>query len=247
MVARRIAWIAAALLAAGPAMADFKPDPNALVKDLEMTNHADDRLTIVLWLPTEFWRSSLENAGKLAPKEIERFVKELDPYVVVAVADGTSGIAGSVTFADPDVLKSSMTIEDARGNLLSALPDNDVSPGVRNLVQIMRPMFGNMLGSLGSHLAVVVFKGADKAGHRTVEPTRDGKFVVHVGTLTLQYRLPLASLLPPAIDPGTGESFPGNYHFNPFTGGKLAPAPADPPKPPGEPPPAVAPGAPKSP
>src|SRR5579863_6562832 len=135
MVARRIAWIAAALLAAGPAMADFKPDPNALVKDLEMTNHADDRLTIVLWLPTEFWRSSLENAGKLAPKEIERFVKELDPYVVVAVADGTSGIAGSVTFADPDVLKSSMTIEDARGNLLSALPDNDVSPGVRNLVQ----------------------------------------------------------------------------------------------------------------
>lgn len=247
MAARRIAWIAAALLAAGPAMAGFKPDPNALVKDLEMTEQGDDRLTIVLWLPTEFWRASLENAGKLAPKEIERFVRELDPYVVVAVADGTTGIAGSVNFADPDVLRSSVTIEDARGNLLSALPDSDVSAGVRNLVQMMRPMFGNMLGALGAHLAVLVYKGVDKAGHHTVEATQDGRFLVHVGTLTMRYRLPLGSLLPPAFDPGTGESFPGNYHFNPFTGGKLSPAPADAAKPPAQPPPAVAPDAPKSP
>jgi hypothetical protein len=247
MVTRRIACIAAALLAAGPALADFKPDTNALVKDLEMTSHADDRLTIVLWLPTEFWRASMEGEGKVAPKDIDRFLKELNPYVLVAVADGTSGIAGSVTFADPDVLKSSVTIEDARGNLLSALADNDVSPGVRNLVQIMRPIFGNMLGALGSHLAVLVFKGVDKAGHHTVEATRDGKFTVHVGTETMRYRLPLGSLLPPGIDPTTGESFPGNYHFNPFTGEKLTPAAPDAPKPPAEPPPAVAPGAPKSP
>ncbi|MDE2138523.1 MAG: hypothetical protein KGJ68_13915, partial [Gammaproteobacteria bacterium] len=158
MLARRVAWTAVALLASGGALADFKPDSTALVKDLEMMNHSEDRLTIVMWLPTEFWRASLENGGKIAPKEIDRFVKELDPYVVVAVADGTSGIAGSVTFADPDVLKGAVTIEDARGNLLSALPESDVSPGVRNLTQMMRPMFGNMLGSLGSHLALLVFK-----------------------------------------------------------------------------------------
>ncbi|MDE2136021.1 MAG: hypothetical protein KGJ68_01180, partial [Gammaproteobacteria bacterium] len=94
-------------------------------------------------------------------------------------------------------------------------------------------------------------KGADKAGHHTVEATREGQFVVHIGTVTMQYRLPLGSLLPPAIDAKTGESFPGNYHFNPFTGEKLSPAPAGAAKPPAEPPaepqPAAAPGAPKSP
>lgn len=32
--------------------------------------------------------------------------------------------------------------------------------------------------------------------------------------VAVRYRLPLASLLPPAIDEKTGESFPGNYQFS---------------------------------
>ena len=225
MSAPRILAALAALIVAVPAAADFKPDASALVKDLEMMSHADDRLTIVLWLPTEFWRTSLESNGKIAPKEIDKFVKELDRYVLVAVADGAQGIAGSVDFAEPDLLRNAVTIEDMRGNLLSALPDGEVSGGVRNLTQMMRPMFAGMLGSLGSHLAIVVFPGADKKGHRTVEATKEGTFVVHVGQTVMRYRLPLGSLLPPAIDAKSGETFPGNYHFNPFTGDKLSPAP----------------------
>ena len=102
------------------------------------------------WLLGEscgLWRASLEAGGKLAPKEVERFTKELDPYVVLAVADGQIGIAASVNFAEPDLLKSAVTIEDARGKLLSALPDDKVSGGVRNLTQMMRPVLGNMKGA----------------------------------------------------------------------------------------------------
>jgi hypothetical protein len=242
MVTRRIVCVVTGLLACGSAMGEFKPDPSAMVKDLEMMTRSEDRMTLVLWLPTEFWRASLESSGKIAPKEIERFAKELDPYVVVAVADGQLGIAGSVNFAEPDLLRSAVTIEDARGNLLSPLPDNAVSGGVRNLTQMMRPVLGNMLGSLGLHLALIVFPGTEKGGRRTVEPTKEGAFAVHVGTVAVRYRLPLGSLLPPAIDKKTGESFPGNYRFNPFTGDKLSPAPAggakpstDSPKAPAEP------------
>jgi hypothetical protein len=43
----------------------------------------------------------------------------------------------------------------------------------------------------------------------------------------MRYRLPIGSILPPALDPKTGESFPGSYHFNPYTGGKLVPRPTE--------------------
>jgi hypothetical protein len=105
---------------------------------------------------------------------------------------------------------------------------------------MMRPMFANMLGSLRVHLAFIVFPGTDKAGHRTVDPSKEETFVVHVGSVAARYRLPLGSLLPPMIDEKSGESFPGNYHFNPFTGNRLSPAPAkapaNPPTAPSQPP-----------
>lgn len=49
---------------------------------------------------------------------------------------------------------------------------------------------------------------------------------MHVNDQALRYHLPLGSVLPAVVDPRTGDSFPGNYHFNPFTGEKLTPAPA---------------------
>jgi hypothetical protein len=67
MVTRRIVCVVTGLLACGSAMGEFKPDPSAVVKDLEMMTRSEDRMTLVLWLPTEFWRASLESSGKIAP------------------------------------------------------------------------------------------------------------------------------------------------------------------------------------
>lgn len=209
----------------GPAGGEYKPDSTAVMKDLEILAKTDDRMTLVIWLPTEFWRISLESSGRVTSKEVERFTKELDPYVVVAVADGQVGLAGSVTFSEPELVKNAVTIENGRGETFSPLPDEAISGGVRNLTQMMRPVFGNMMGSLGLHTTFIVFPGTTKTGDRTVEPTKEGTLIVHVGTVTVRYRLPLASLLPPVIDEKTGETFPGTYHFNPYTGNKLSPAP----------------------
>ena len=48
---------------------------------------------------------------------------------------------------------------------------------------------------------------------------------MHLNGLPFRYHLPLGSILPAVVDAHSGESFPGNYHFNPFTGDKLVPAP----------------------
>lgn len=225
MLIRRIAWLLAGLLLSASVMAEYKPDPEALTKDLQRLTRTQNRMTMVIWLPAEFWRASLESQGRMTSENVDRFVKELEPYVVVAVVDGQLGMLGSINFALPESLRSSVTIEDSEGKLFSALPDSEISPGVRNLTQIMGPVLGNMMGALGTHIAFLVFPGIDKGGHPTVKASNEGTFVVHVGAVAMRYKLPLGSLLPPMIDAKSGETFPGNYHFNPFTGVKLSPAP----------------------
>jgi hypothetical protein len=84
---------------------ELKSDPEALIKRLEKLTRSQDRMTLVLWLPSEFWRATLESSGKLAPKAVDGFVKELEPYVVVAVADGQTSILGAVNFAEPESLR----------------------------------------------------------------------------------------------------------------------------------------------
>jgi hypothetical protein len=226
----RLVCIAAGLLLSQSAMGEFKPNTASMMKDLTISKQSQDHLTMVMWLPPQFWRASLEAGGVTDPNRVEQFMKDLSPYVILATADGRRALA-SVTFSEPELLRNTVTIENARGDRLSALPDDEVSEGVRTLIQMMRPVFGNMLGSLGQHLAIVVFPAADKEGRATVDPSKDGTFVVHVGDVEMRYRLPLGSLLPPMIDLKTGEVFQGNYHFNPFTGNKLAPAPAAAPEP----------------
>jgi hypothetical protein len=84
-----------------------------------------------------------------------------------------------------------------------------------------------MMGAMGQHLEILVFPSVDKAGHPIADPKSDGSLTVHLGNIALHYRLPLGSILPPSVDPKTGESFPGNYHFNPYTGDKLVERPSD--------------------
>lgn len=135
------------------------------MKDLQKLTRSHERMTLVLWLPSEFWRASLESEGKMTSQDVDLFVKELDQYVVIAVADGQIGILGSINFAEPESLRNSVTIENSEGESFSVLPDTEISAGVRTLTQIMRPVLGNMMGALGTHVAFLVFPGVDKAGH----------------------------------------------------------------------------------
>jgi len=54
-----------------------------------------------------------------------------------------------------------------------------------------------------------------------LDAKKEGSFTLTCYGREFSWRLPLGSLLPPKFDPETGESFPGNYHFNPFSGREL--------------------------
>jgi hypothetical protein len=201
-------------------------DYGSLIRDLTLTSVADGGIKMAMWMPEEFWRAAIQSGGRMTDQGTAEFVSVMHPYILVAVLDGRSGITG-YHFTDTSALADEVTIEDAHGTTYAPLPPDSVAEDLRNLIQMMRPLLSNMMGSMGQHLDILVFPSLDKAGQLIADPKKDGALSVHLGDTVLRYRLPLGSLLPPSVDLKTGESFPGNYRFNPFTGSKLVPRPAD--------------------
>jgi hypothetical protein len=217
-------WSAATDKAAAPEADGV--DQSALIRDLTLTRNADGRITMAMWMPDEFWRSALQSSKQLTDKGISDYIAVVHPYTLVAVLDAQRGIT-AYRYTDTETLVNEATIEDSHGTTYSPLPPESVAEDIRNLIQTMRPLLANMMGALGQHMEFLVFPSMDKAGHRIADPKIDGSLTVHVGDVALRYRFPLGSLLPPTLDPKTGESFPGSYHFNPYTGGKLVQRPLD--------------------
>jgi hypothetical protein len=177
-------------------------------------------------MPDQFWRASLQNSGRLTDQGIAQYIAVIHPYTLVAVLDAQRGIT-AFRYTDMDTIINEVTIEDAHGTMYSPLPPDSVAEDMKNLIQIFRPLLSNMMGAMGQHMEILVFPSVDKAGHLIADPKKDGSLTVHLGDIALSYRLPLGSILPPSLDPKTGESFPGSYHFNPYTGSKLVQRPSD--------------------
>lgn len=210
-----------ALTTYAPAKVADGPDYGALLRDLTKMDKTPGRMILVMWMPEEFWKLALSANGRLTQKGVSDVLDVIRPYTVIAVLDGQSTAFGALSYTDDQALMTSVRLEDSHGALYQPLDPALVSGGMRNLLDGIRPIMANMMGAMGQHLVFMAFPSTDKAGHPIADETGNGSLTVHVGDAAIRYQLPLASLLPPAVDPKTGESFPGTYHFNPYTGDKL--------------------------
>ena len=82
-------------------------------------------------------------------------------------------------------------------------------------------------------LGLVIAGGSYVAAGQTTPPVlsidqptgpigQAGTLQVSLYDQVYRWRTPLGSLLPAKVDAKTGEEFPGNYSFNPYTGEKLS-------------------------
>jgi len=214
------------MLPLGASQAAPQLDFTGIVRDVEIMQKVDNQLTVTMWMPEQYWRASFQSNNTLTDNAKEEFLEALRPYTLVAVVDAKVGVAGAFTFSSAETLNAKVRVEDSAGNTYAPIDAQDLSASVKNLQQIMKPILTNVMGPLGSNFELMVFPASGKNGERIADATKEGSFTVRVGEQRFRYRLPLASLLPPVVDSRTGDSFPGNYHFNPYTGARLSPAPA---------------------
>ena len=220
----RSAWMGvfAALLLATPlsALADL----SALTRDLNRTVQNGDQMTMVIWMPTPFWDEVLKaNAAALPAEARQQMISMLEDYSVVGVLRAKVGVGGVSDVKSKDDLLKNLKLE-SNGKLIEPLAPEAVGQGAQLLLGQIKPAMASIAGPMGKSIEFVVYP-AKVDGKMQIDAAQPGKLKVTLYDQTFEWRLPLGGLLPPRVDSKTGEVFPGNYEFNPFTGQKLATKP----------------------
>ncbi|QNP40036.1 hypothetical protein [Lysobacter solisilvae (ex Woo and Kim 2020)] len=211
----------AALAAESAALAPASVKVNDLTQDLQRSSQSIDSLDLIWWIPAEFWDVALANEQGMDEKTRRGFSDLFRTYTVVAAVKGQIGALGATSFESEADLRAKLQVLDAAGKAYRPIAADKLDRQLSLLIQVMRPMFKNLLGEMGDNLQFYAFPGKGGDGRRLADPLGNGTFKVGLGDETYSYRLPLGSLLVPRRDPGTGEVFPGSYRFNPYTGTEL--------------------------
>jgi hypothetical protein len=222
-VAIRQAWVArfaaCLIMGAGVATRAWATDIREFIQETQQSSNESQQLTLVWWIPAEFWDVSLAgnaNVPAATAEEIRNVFRDYQVFALLRAKTGIAGLSGVSTRAD--LLNNARFEIGAKA--IAPLDSDKVPPGVQTMLGAMRPMLANMLGQLGQSMELVVYPAmADE--HRLNDPLKAGNFQFTLYDQTFHWRTPLASLLPKKVDPKSKEEFPGNYEFNPYTGAKL--------------------------
>jgi hypothetical protein len=218
------------LIAAEPGHAQATADLQSLIRETQKMSRKrldgpSQDLTMVWWVPTQFWERSMRDDPATTQQTVDRFTSTLEPYTLVIVMSGQLRPFGGMTFKSADAVRASVTIRDAQDVSYSPLPDAAISADAKNLLAVVRPIVANMLGPMGQNFNCLLFKSKTKAGRPLADPLSEGLLTVVVAGEEFRFRLPLGSLLPAKYDPATHDEFPGNYLYSPFNGTKLVNGP----------------------
>lgn len=195
-------------------------DIQKLAQDTQRFRQDKSQMDMIWWIPSEYWQAVFKANPVNTPEQQAEFIRVVDEYLVLSVLEGTIGPFGGISGTPKEQLIAK-TYVLADGHKLKPLAEAELSNDARNFFQMMKPMIANMLGQMGQGMEFVVFKGKDAKGQKYIRPDEKGFLTVFLGSKEFKYRLPLGCFLPPKYDPDTGEEFPGDYVFSPFTGTKL--------------------------
>jgi len=212
------------LLLTLPAFAQDRPAPEININDLlsETQQHGPDpsRVTMVWWMPEEFWRISFEQAP-MASGPLEETLNLLRPYVVFAVVDGTLGPFGGAAFRDPKTLRDLVVLVDKTGTRHVPLPEDQLAADIRMMASMLKPAFATLVGEMGQNMEIFFFAATASDGTRIADASSEGRFTLELGDLRFDWRTPLASVLPRKICPVDERELNGAWTFCPWHGERL--------------------------
>lgn len=218
---RRALFGALLALCAGTALATRSIAPPALDDETTQTHQEDTHVAMAIWVPTEVFRKSAGDG--LDPADVKKFVDALKGYAIIGLVDVNITVPeGNVVPVDAAGMRASARLRFGDGAPRATLKEKDLPPMAAAAAQVFKKMMAGMTGKLGDSMDFVVFKDADEHGDSLADPHGSGVMTLTFDKETFIWNLPLVSVRPLRIDRATGDTFPGDYDFSPFTGNKLA-------------------------
>jgi hypothetical protein len=210
-----------ASVVAGQVGGSKKIKVQSLIRETQKTSDRTDEMTIVWWIPEQFWASSFAQAPGMTPAQAEACLKVIRQYAMVAVVDGKIGPFAGITFKSEAQIRASTRILDSQNKAYAPLTEDEVDADTRNMLQMLKPMLARMLGPVGQNMHFLLFPAKTKAGVPIADPKSKGHFRVRLGQRDFRWRLPLDALLPARTCTGCKEECKGSWNFCPWCGGKL--------------------------
>jgi hypothetical protein len=144
-----------------------------------------------------------------------------DHMTVMVVAMNLGGDASGDT-AFGENLRERIRIHAPDGEFYQPLDPEDLPPEIRGIHDISFDDMPEMPDSPFDFQSMM--QGMHTFFFPAVaDPTGEGRLTVLIDDAKFVWDLPIAALLPPMVNPETGEEFPGNYRFDPNTGEPLRP------------------------
>lgn len=220
----RRALVAAMLaLCAGAALASRSIAPPSLDDETTQTHQDGTHIAMAIWVPNEVFRKA---ASDLDPAAVKQVAEALKGYAIVGIVDvNITAPEGNVVPVGRAGMLASTRLRLGERAPLPILQGKDLPPVVSAAAEVFKKMMAGMVGKLGDSMEFVVFKDADEHGISLADPRGSGVMTLTFDKETFVWSLPLVSVLPLHVDRATGDTFPGDYEFSPFTGHKLEAAP----------------------
>ena len=196
-------------------------DLNALTAETQKMHPDANRMTLVWWVPGDFWQATLAQDPTIMKAQAEQFINTLSPYSLLVVVDGKIEASGKILYKSEKTIRDSIQLIDSQGTIYHPLSNEKIDADTKNLLSIMKPVLSNMMGQMGANLNFIIFPSKSKTGEKIIEPRREGSFSVKLAESEFVWRLPLGSLLPAKICPVDGERLNGAWKFCPWHGDKL--------------------------
>jgi hypothetical protein len=194
---------------------------DALTSETQKMLSDPGRITMVWWIPAEFWKATFDRDPSVSKEGAETVIKTFRPYTVLVVVDGKIGSFGGVTYKTEATLRSSIQITDGQGISYGPLSDELIDADTKSLLVVMKPVFSNMLGQMGQNMCFILFPSVNKANQKIIDPFREGTFSVKLEENIFKWTLPLGSLIPSKICPVDNQELSGAWNFCPVHGNKL--------------------------
>jgi len=200
---------------------ESKVNLNALIQETQKMSEKADEMTLIWWLPEEYWRAVFAENPTVTESQAEEFAKVLRPYVFIVAVDGKTGTFGGITYQSEAAIRNSLQLIDNQGARYRPLSDEKIDADTKVFLSMIKPVLGDMLGPIGQNMHFFLFPSKDKKGQNIADTKQEGFFRVNWGEKEFKWRLPLGSLLPPKRCPVDGEKLNGAWKFCPWHGVKL--------------------------
>jgi hypothetical protein len=194
-------------------------DMQQLTRETQRTTQNSGEVTLVWWMAQPLWEAGFNSNSMLTPQGRAQALAILDDYLIFAIIRAKLGVGGIIDVRTKADMVSHSRLE-VDGKSIEPISPENLTPAAQAMLVSIKPMFASMLGKFGQGLEIVVYPSMQD-GRRLIDPLKAGSFRYTLYDQTFSWRLPLASVLPPKIDAKTGDEYPGDYQFNPYTGEPL--------------------------